>query len=255
MSLSAHLHALLVLTLLAAPLTAQAPTANVPSGASATEHWSFELVPYFWAASLDGSIGIGNLPEADASASFADLLENLDWAASGFFTARKGPWVVYSDLSYAALAVEDSTAGSTVEIDSATYWAALAAGYTVFERDSRSVDVFAGARYMAVDNDAKSSGAVNASSGKKEDWLDPLVGFNARASLTERLGLGLLADFAGFGVGSDFTYEFMPTLSWRFGDTFSLRAGYRWLDTDFEDSDFSYDVVQAGWILGLGIGF
>src|SRR5262245_3646489 len=206
-------------------------------------------------ASIDGSIAIDGLPEAEAEASFSQLLENLDWAAASFVSARKGPWLVLGDFSYAALAVEDTVAGSTVEIDSDTSWISLAGGYTWTNDAGGTLDLFAGARYMAVKNDAKSSGVITSSSGKNEDWLDPLVGVQVRSQVAESIDLGLLVDFAGFGVGSDLTYEILPSMSWRFSKTLALHFGYRWMDTDFEDSDFAYDVTQAGWILGLGIAF
>ncbi len=254
--LAAFAAAPLVTVLLSASAAAQTP-ADQPAGGSEVQGWSFELIPYLWAANLDAAIGMDDLPEVNVSASFGDLFENLDWAAAAYLTARHGPWVVLSDLSYLALDVEEDVgAATTVELDTTVSWVALAAGRTVYAVENRSVELFAGARYTAVNNDADASGGlVTGSSTTNEDWLDPLVGFNARVAVSDEVDLAFAADFAGFGVGSDFTYQLMPSVAWYFSQTFALHFGYRWLDTDFEDSDFKYDAAQWGWILGLGITF
>jgi hypothetical protein len=254
MRITAVLGPLLALTLLASPTVAQAQ-AGTPTDGSTSERWRFSVVPYFWAANLDGTMKLDGLPETDASASFTDLLENLDFAAASFFVARKGPWVVLADLSYAALAVDETVGTSSVEIDSTTAWFSFGLGYTVSQSLDGSIDLFAGARYMDVNNDAQSTGGTTASFSKSEDWIDPIVGFNARAALSNEFELALAGDIGGFGVGSDLTYQLMPTATFLFNQTFSLHFGYRWFDTDFEDSDFKYDVTQSGWLLGLGFGF
>jgi len=252
MRFSATLALLAALPVLAAPSHAQT---GEPPASVATERWNFELVPYLWLANLDGTIQLGNLPEADASASFTDLLENLDFAAATFFSARKGPWVVLSDVSYTALAVEDQVAASKVNVDSTLFWTSLAAGYELDAGEHGSLDVFVGARYTLLDNDAKSTGVVNATSTKNVAWIDPIVGFDARNDFSERLSVGLLADVGGFGVGSEHTYELLPRVTYAFNRTLALHAGYRWLDTEFDDDGVDYDVTESGWILGLGIGF
>lgn len=80
-----------------------------------------------------------------------------------------------------------------------------------------------------------------------------MLGFLGRTNAAGKLQGTLLADIGGFGVGSDLTWEFMPALSYRFSDAVSLALGYRWLDIDFDDSDFEFDAAQFGWLLGLGI--
>lgn len=240
----------LALLSLTATLPAQEP-APVASG----PEWEFTFVPYLWASHLDGTIGIGSLPEADVDASFSDLFENLDFSASAYFTARKGDWLWLSEVYYTALDVKETVAASEVSIGSDLYWVMLAGGYRLDQGPRRCTDVFAGARYVRVNQDASSTGGVVGSASKDEAWIDPVLGFHVQTGLDQALQCGLLADIGGFGVGSDLTWELLPSLSYRFDDTWALEFGYRWLDTDFEDSDFRYDMVQAGWILGLSIAF
>ena len=96
---------------------------------------------------------------------------------------------------------------------------------------------------------------ATASSSANEDWLDPLVGFNARAELASRLSVGMLANVGGFGVGSDLSYELLPRVSYAFNDIINLHAGYRLLSLDFDSSAVEYDVREYGWIFGVGFNF
>lgn len=38
---------------------------------------------------------------------------------------------------------------------------------------------------------------------------------------------------------------------YQWGDTFSTTIGYRYLDVDYEDDGFLYDVAQQGPLIGL----
>lgn len=244
------LRSTLAICALALPIAAQ----GVPD-ARASDAWRFEITPYLWAASLEGSIDFGSLPEADVDASFDDLFENVDFAAATFFTARKGRFSILADVSYVGLDVEETVGASTIEIESATYWGALAGGYALDTNPGVGLDLFAGLRYYAVDNDARSSGGVVGERSDTEAWIDPLVGFVYSNELGRGFAFHLLADVGGFGAGSDLTWEAMPSLSWRFSETLALRLAYRWMDVDYEDSDFDYDVTQEGVALGLSIAF
>ena len=59
----------------------------------------------------------------------------------------------------------------------------------------------------------------------------------------------------GFDVGSDFMWDANLNLGYRWTETFSTLFGYRYLDVDYEDSNFLYDVAQDGLILGLSWRF
>jgi hypothetical protein len=219
------------------------------------DRWRFEFVPYIWLASLDGTIGLDPLPTVRIAADLPDSLVNLDFAIADSFTARKGRWAIFSDITFTKLGVDETVSSSHVEIDSGLLWASLAGGYAVVDAPGGRVELLAGARYALLDNDGESEGSVTASTSADEDWLDPLVGFNARAELADRLSVGLLANVGGFGVGSDLSYELLPRVSYAFNDIINLHAGYRLLSLDFDSSDVQYDVREFGWMLGVGFNF
>jgi hypothetical protein len=246
--------ALLALLLLAAPARAQtAPTAD--PGGSDPGGWQFGFAPYFWLASLDGTIALGGLPQVEVEAGFGDLFENLDFALSGFLVGRNDKWVVISDISYTALSIEETVASTTIDIGSTLFWVSAAAGPTLADDAGHRLDLFAGLRYTAMMNDATGSGPFGGEVTNTESWVDPLVGFNATMMFSPKFGAGVLADFAGFGVGSEFTYDVMPTVSYTLSEVWSLHGGYRWLDTDVDDSGFRYDMLESGPLLGVGLTF
>jgi opacity protein-like surface antigen len=45
------------------------------------------------------------------------------------------------------------------------------------------------------------------------------------------------------------------TVGYQFTETISAEIGYRYLDTDYSDGDFIYDVAEHGVYTGLNIRF
>ena len=50
-------------------------------------------------------------------------------------------------------------------------------------------------------------------------------------------------------AGSDFMWDANLNLGYRWTETFSTTFGYRYLDVDYEDGTFLYDVSQDGLTL------
>jgi hypothetical protein len=247
---SAALTPLVALALLTPPASAVGG-----NGARAGDAWRFEFTPYLWFPNISGTIATEPLPSARFESPDLGLLANVDFATSATFTARSDAWVVLSDFSYTKLGLDESLSGSELSIDSAVYWATLAGGHSIVAGPAGRVDVFGGMRYTFLDGDVESTGGVSGSNRDNQDWLDPLVGFEASGRIAERWRLGLLADVGGFGVGSDFAYEIWPSASWTYNEIITLHVGYRLLSMDFDRSDVTYDVTEAGWIVGFGLGF
>ena len=220
-----------------------------------SDRWHFEFVPYVWLASLDGTIGLDPLPVAKVSADLPDPWVNLDFALADSFTARKGRWAVLSDITFSKLDVDDSVSSSHIKVDSGLWSASLEGGYAVVDAPGGRIELLAGVRYTSMNNDAESSGGVNASNTSNDAWLEPIVGFNASADLAGRVSAGLLANVGGFGVGSQLSYELLPRVSYAWNEIITLHAGYRLLALDVDSSNVKYDVREAGWLFGVGFNF
>lgn len=87
------------------------------------------------------------------------------------------------------------------------------------------------------------------------DWLDPIVGVRARYELDEKWYLAGKSDIGGFGVGSDLAWTVQATVGYQFSERISTELGYRYMDTDFSEGEFVYDVAEHGLYLGLNLTF
>jgi len=90
----------------------------------------------------------------------------------------------------------------------------------------------------------------------KEDWIDPIIGLKGLSPLwRSKFFISGAFAFGGFGVGSDFMWDASVNLGYQWTKGFSTTLGYRYLDVDYEDGDFLYDVAQDGLVLGLSWRF
>jgi opacity protein-like surface antigen len=93
------------------------------------------------------------------------------------------------------------------------------------------------------------------SASADKDWVDPFIGVRAQWNLTDKWFLAGKSDIGGFSVGSDLAWSLQGTAGYRFTEKVSAEVGYRYLDTDYEDGAFSYDIAEHGFFLGLNVAF
>ena len=94
---------------------------------------------------------------------------------------------------------------------------------------------------------------VSASADK--DWVDPIIGLRAQWIFHEKWFLAAKSDIGGFGVGSDLAWTLQGTVGYHFTDCVSAELGYRHLQTDYEDGNFTYDMAETGIYTGINIRF
>lgn len=227
--------------------------------ASGSEEWKFRLSPYAWLAGQSGTVAtLPGLPPADIDIDFwDDILGNINGAFFLVGEARKDRWGAFMDLAYVDIESENgSPTPAFSSIDSTTTsWIVSAVGfYRLTDRPDAWVDIMAGVRYWSVESSlALGPGELPGQQvSGEDDWVDPLVGIK---------GLTMLGDsqffctgnavIGGFGAGSDFMWDITVNFGYRWGETFSTSIGYRYLDVDYEDDGFLYDVSQQGPLLGL----
>lgn len=248
--------------LLALPASAaDVISASAPDETPVVEDgWTFSVTPYFWAAGLSGETAQFGLPTIDIDADFADILNNLDFAAMAIMDARNGRYSVFGDLIYTKLSADSATPrgilATSVDVEASTFAGLLGAGYSVLEGPSGHLDIVGGVRVWSVDTDISFSGAflngLTFSDGAT--WVDGLVGVRGNYSFTPKLY------FVGWGLvgagGADVDWDVAGGLGYHFNDRYSATLGYRALGVDYSNSDgFIFDVVQQGPIMGLTIKF
>lgn len=244
------------------------PMANAWSAEAPTDAWQFELTPYVWGAAMKGDVQAGMLPRTTVDMSFADIVEVLDAAGMVAFEAWKDGWgvlldVIYLEVSDSAKASRMGPAGNTLTATAALQqqMTLLSAAIAYRMAEGRApVDILGGLRYVKnkvdVDIEASLFGQTGLAgrSGDK-DWVDPYVGIRIQQPLFERWTLTAYADYGGFGVNSDSTWQVQLGLDYGFTDAVSAKFGYRVMNTDYDKGGFLMDMKTEGLYLGLGIRF
>ena len=269
---------------LAAPLLA-ALLAPAPAAAQSGDEWRFTVAPYLWLPTIDTTLKFrtpnGN-PEVNIKADPDDYLSDLDMALLLAFEARKGKWLVATDITYLKLSTDGSAvravefnvgpggripvsaglnAGTETEIES-TIWT-LVGGYSLVQDPTWSLDVYGGTRYLKLEGtvDWRLTGSVSGPGGggatfpasgsatqKGEIW-DVIVGVKGRAKLGE--GNWFVPFILDAGTGdSKYTLQAQTGIGYgfRWGD---LVLAYRYLGWKRDDDT---KPIQELELYGFGLG-
>jgi hypothetical protein len=235
----------------------------VPVHAKTGDTWHFQLGTYGWLSGQKGTLATQpGLPAADVDIDFYDDIRgNINGSFALIGEARKGRVGVVTDISYSDIEDDDATLGPlfTTLTSRTKTWIVSAAGfYRLIEQGGAFLDGMAGLRYWSVDSSLKLGAGILPAreSSNREDWTDPIIGLKGLVPLgaTKIFVSGALV-LGGFGVGSDFMWDGMLNLGYQWTPTFSTTVGYRYLDVDYDEDDFLYDVYQDGLVLGLSWRF
>jgi hypothetical protein len=223
---------------------ATALPARAQTSAAMDDVWHFALVPYFWFAGIDGTVSVKGLVEVPVHKSFSDIISDFDIGLLGHFEGRKNRWGFASDILY--LDLEAPVASSAPVLGalgiSANVRQLMIEGIATYRlviggtKDKPShLDLLAGARYFGANtqlqNDALETGKLDM------QWVDALVGLRFRVPLGSRVGLLGRGDVAGFG--SKFTWNLEGDLAVGLSERWTLGAGWRHLDIDYDKGEGS----------------
>jgi hypothetical protein len=241
--------------------TSATPATAIPLGPqpASTDKWQFQFSPYFWLASLHGTGGVGNRT-TQVDESFSDIFHALDFALMGVFEARKGKFVVLTDMEYVAISDDKATPGplfSNVNAKFKTFIFDPEVGYRVFANPEKgqSIDVLGGIRVWHVNTELDfGAGILPATQVQgSRNWVDGIAGLRGRAALSKKMFVTGKFDLGG--GGSKFTWQLFAGAGYNVNPKIALIFGYRVLDVDYDKNNFVYDMNQRGPIVGLGFKF
>jgi hypothetical protein len=240
------------------------------------DQWDIQLTPYFWAAELKGDATLRGRT-GPVEVSFSDLLDNLDIAFMGRAEAWKGRWGLFFDGLYMDLGAEFSTPRGLVsaDIDVKMTMLEFGLGYHLWETQvgkegsqKLSFDLLGGGRYMNLEGEVDivvggplAGLGLGRTFGRREEWVDPIVGGRLRWDINEKLAAAVRFDFGGFGIGegSNLTWNFVAGIDYKLKKNMSLKAGYRIFDIDYDSGSgtnkFGIDAQFRGPIFGLTMKF
>jgi hypothetical protein len=216
---------------------------------------TYTLTGYVWGASINGKQALFGLPAVDLDLSFRDLLDNLDFALAGILDIRGSErYGFLGELNYVNLSA--SATGSrglvTGTLDSNTFFALAAGTYEVAKQDNYTLQGIVGLKYFRFENDlALSPGSLVGS--VTESWVDATIGLKARYELARDWSLSTWA-MVSMG-GSDFSWDALAAVNYELSPTWSVSFGYRAMGIDYTSSEFSYNIIQSGPILGISARF
>lgn len=230
--------------------------------ASQGDSWEFEVTPYLWAVGKSGETGqrkvLGGADAiADLDMSFKEIFERLDSAFLLEAQARKGNFTTWLDFIH--MTISDSSnaplGGAEVEIQENLFEFAVA--YQLPQVPI--LHLYAGGRYIDTETDIDLRGLPIAGPLARikigEDWIDPLLGLKVQHVFAHDWQVILRGDLGGFGVGSDLSWQALAMVQYHINDLLSVKLAYRYLDVDYDDNGFVYDLSTSGILLGLGFSF
>lgn len=234
---------------------------------AAQEKWRFQVTPYIWGTTLNGTLDPGGLPRVDLHRSREDTLDALNAAFFLNATARKGRFVAFGDLTYASLSERDDLSLSAptgqkfkvpLKTDTKLTSATIAAGYTTVDTPELTMDLMVGARFwhMDVSVDAKNPvPSLPDSLSGNDSWTDPILAARARYQFAEDWSLIAYGDYGGFGVNSDETWQIAATVNYQINERFFVSGGYRVLALDYTYDGIALDMRLGGPLIGLTVRF
>ena len=249
--------------LLVSVVSRAAEPAEIPTdsrqGTGAPPEWSFTINAYAWLAGLDGRLRtLPPLPAVDVNIGISTVLENLDGAIMGTAEARHGRFLIFTDIVASRISPDKSFQAfgypANIGLESGTVIATGMGGYRLVETRQFSLDLLGGARVFSMKNtiDVQTQ-PLSISYGKREEWVDGVVGGRAIYELTDKWFMTLIG--LGGGISSNYEWDVFGGIGYRFNDRWGAFAGYRALKVDYHDGDFIYDALQDGPVLGAQIRF
>ena len=229
--------------------------------------WNITLTPYLWGVAMDGKTGIGTLPPVDVDASFSDILDSLNFAASLHTEFRKGKWNFVIDPTYMDLELDLGSMDMTVPNpdyppDPQTFnvnvsgkvkikmWFVEAWTSYLFLPEW---EVLGGIRYQDQEITPQITIAppdITLSPKIDEDWTDFFAGVRWSKTLSNKWFMVLRGDYAFAGDSESGSWNGVVFFNRRFGETMALNLGYRYFTNEYDTDAYLWDMDMTGPVVG-----
>jgi len=233
-----------------------------PTASAAEEGWSFELTPYVWLTTVDGSFSgeVGG-PDVPMSQSAQDVVSQLDFAFMLAGEVRNDRIALLFDILYVDLSTSSPTPfgalWSEADVDTTALAGTAAVAYRFYRSRPAWIDAYAGVRIIDVTVDATLEPGLlpQRESSLDNTLVDPIIGMRTQIDIVDGFGVSAAFDIGGFGLGTDLTWHVLGTLDYSFNDWFTLRTGYRHMSIDYSNDGAELDLNLSGPIIGAAFRF
>ena len=223
------------------------------SAQSASSQWRWTVVPYGWLAGVGSTIGVRDLT-VSTSLSPGDLLSHLDFSASGIVEGGYSIWSAQLDAFYVSLSDSRVTAirGDTGSFDLGVKLTMLqpTAHWMITQGSWGSVDVLGGARYwhLSLSTTTQFNSRQRNRSASTNVW-DGIGGLRAITRPADRWRV--IAD-GNIGAGaSKFAWQVQGWAAYDIATYWAVTAGYRYLHSEFNRPNSSFDGRLSGFVVGV----
>ncbi len=203
---------------------------------------------------------------APVDLSLSEVLENLDFAASGRYEGWNGNFGIIVDANYAGLEIDGNLpgpGGAAFEVKSRQKWFGILGAYRVAHGTTKngqpfSIDIQGGARWNSIKQEITIGPAPTI--GGNEGWIEPVVGLRGMWRLNEKWTAIASTDFGGFGAGgNDLQASVNVGFDYQPWENTALTFGYRYFTVDYSTTlsggTFAYDIEQHGPYVGVKFFF
>jgi hypothetical protein len=194
-------------------------------------------------------------------ASPGDLLSHFRFGLMGAVEARHKRLVASGDLMWIRL--EDTRARAfpglgaiiSTNIKATEFLLTPKIGLRVIDKEMIKIDALTGFRFWHLGESLNfNPSALGLNFSGSQNFVDPLVGGRIEVALSPKIVANILGDVGGWGTGSQLEYQIAGLLGYRIKPTWTLQAGYRYLNVDYRGSrGFVFNATTAGVVFGATI--
>jgi len=235
-----------------------------------SEGWNYSVAPlYLWAKNIEGESSLGG-NAAPLNLDFKDdILENLDGAFAIHFEARKNNLTLFAEYNYAKLdpstQLDLGPIEAGVNVDFTDIMWEVGTMYKFADSGSTQWEILGGVRYLEqeidilIDTGGADLGLLPRKISGGDDWWHVFGGLRVVTKITDRWSLRARADY-GYRNSDNKGLHATTMADYRFKDWGSFFAGYRYLDTDYDNDEpgakqYSADLNQQGPVFGVNFYF
>ncbi len=240
--------------------------------------WQFEVLPYVWLPATRATVAVGD-QSATVDVSIGDLLDLVGSLEAGgamaHVEAQNDDLSLFVDFIFMGVNTTQATGpgGVDTRVKLLEYFVEWGATYRLFEYPTTIgppiwVDALAGARWTRISTEIGREARPRDAKSLVE-FVDPVVGGRFHVPFygspaVGTLGIAFRGDAAGFGAGSDLSWNLLSAVNWEtpwelFSSKVAIRAGYKAYYTDYtqedDDTTTSMTMQTGGPILGVGFRF
>lgn len=254
-------------------LSTVATAAPVAIEATRPDQWQFTAFIYAYYPDIGGKVDFPNGGSTDISVDAKDIYNNLRFGVLGSFEARKGDYGFFTDLIYMdAGAYKDryhnmdighvglpADVSASANFDMKTTIWTVAATYRLVKQQDASMEVFAGARLLDLQQEL--DWTLNGNIGQiplpgragklsvKDTYWDGIIGIKGRLAFGKDLKW-FVPYYGDIGTGqTDLTWQAMTGLGYAF-NWGEIIGGWRYLDYQFKSSSATDSLNLNGPMLG-----